>query len=151
VFPVVKVRDVIASRVLALDNGREVLIQVYAPKQDRSQRDTEYQSRFEVRNLTEAPIKGAGRGVDSLQALQNALQELGATLKPYRTRLTWFGAPWLGLPRAIPSGFGDEIDAEYEKAVEAVTTRVSRRLERRLQRSQPLRRNRRRQARRRRR
>jgi len=75
----------------------------------------------------------AGRGVDSCQALIDALQGVHHTLGRSGARFSWAGiADETGFPRSVPSGFGpgfaarigDHIDRELRRFAGAAKRRM---------------------------
>jgi hypothetical protein len=82
----------------------------------------------------------AGRGVDSCQALIDALQGVHHTLRRSGVRLSWTGiADETGFPQSVPYGFGlefaarisDHIDRELSRCVRAAKRRMKTKSKRR--------------------
>jgi hypothetical protein len=126
-------RDSMASLPIAertfewADGHGHVHASVHRPEKDPETGD--YSCRFELVGLPEGnPCSRAARGVDSLQALHEAIQGIRAALEPFRGRLRWRGDEWLGLQPPVPGGFGVEIDRRFEKAIEREMNRFSREL-----------------------
>ncbi|HEX5748058.1 MAG TPA: hypothetical protein VFZ09_17585 [Archangium sp.] len=69
--------------------------------------------------------------MDSMQALQNALQAIRLELTPHADTLSWAGGQdgWLGFPKVIPDLFGPAFTLRLEKMVEKETDRFARTLE----------------------
>ena len=69
--------------------------------------------------------------MDSMQALQNALQAIRLELTPHAKALSWTGGQdgWLGFPKVIPDLFGPTFSLRLEKLVDQETDRFARALE----------------------
>jgi len=75
----------------------------------------------------------AGRGVDSCQALIDALQGVHYTLGRSGFRLSWAGiADETGFPRSVPSGFGPEFAARISDHIDRELSRFVRSAKRRM-------------------
>lgn len=78
-------------------------------------------------------------GMDSMQALQNALQAIRVELAPHADSLRWEGGQdgWLGFPKVIPDLFGPAFTQRLEKMVDRETDRFARSLEEASRRAEP--------------
>lgn len=54
-------------------------------------------------------------GIDSLQAIQQAIQGVRESLRPYEDSLGFLGMMHLSLPRPLPGGLGPELDQHFEE------------------------------------
>lgn len=131
----------IAERILTGIEGNEprVRIRLGKPRKDRVTGD--YFCPFSLQGLREQRVHEAW-GMDSLQALQNALQAIRVELAPHAGTLSWEGGMdgWLGFPKAIPDLFGPAFTLRLEKLVDRETDRFARSLEsahRRTEQSRP--------------
>jgi hypothetical protein len=109
---------VIANRKLRdQDTGALVQLVVHEPLMDRDAPDGDWSCRCEIqRNGGSTTI--TGKGVDSLQALFDALNNLRRAVQPEAANLAWLHAGELGLPLLI---FEDDPDALalFEHLIEA--------------------------------
>jgi hypothetical protein len=71
-------------------------------------------------------------GIDSMQALQLAMQALRKALLPHAKRLRWAGSQpgGVGFPMAIPEIFGVKFSQQLEGIVQRETNRYGQALER---------------------
>ncbi|HZH75626.1 MAG TPA: hypothetical protein VEY88_06305 [Archangium sp.] len=108
----------IAQRTYEWVDGRgHVEVAIFQPERD--EKTGNFDCRYEIIGLDGLePVRGELRGIDPLQAIQQAMQGLSVALEPYRGRLRWFGDPWLGLPRYVPGGFKPEINVRFERLLE---------------------------------
>ncbi|HYD46948.1 MAG TPA: hypothetical protein VEB21_01305 [Terriglobales bacterium] len=75
-------------------------------------------------------------GVDSMQALQMALEAVAIELRPHRSQLSWLNTLGLtGLYRPVPIGFGPKFAEQLEERIQKATETVARRLESRATRA----------------
>lgn len=121
---------IIAERVLLFtEPGRtSARVRIGRPRKDRATGD--YFCPYLLKGLGDQRVSEAW-GVDSLQALQNALQAIRLALEPHVNHLRWEGGQdgWLGFPKAIPDLFGPKFTLQLEKWVERETDRFARALE----------------------
>lgn len=115
--------DTIATRRLALAGGGHVVIRLGRPR--RSGRD--WVCAFEIRHGRVRQLERA-RGVDSLQALQMAIEGARVRIADAGHRLvgTWANYP-AGLPRFMPYLFGAVAAGELDAAVDALVARQAKR------------------------
>jgi hypothetical protein len=120
-----------AERVLRVVGSREstVRVRLGRPRRDRSSGD--YFCPFAIEGLEEDTVHQAW-GMDSMQALQSAMQAIRLVLAPHTKRLRWDGREQgsLGFPMAIPEIFGVRFSRRLERMVEQETNRFGRSLER---------------------
>lgn len=115
-------QTVIAERTLTTDDGRAVTIEIYAPTME-SQPIPHWRCEFEVRGAIDQTEHGSG--LDSFQAIVNALQGVRKYLDDSGLSLTWAGGEPgdHGVPRIVPQFFGREfakdIEAEIDRRVAA--------------------------------
>ncbi|WNG41684.1 hypothetical protein F0U61_54405 [Archangium violaceum] len=77
--------------------------------------------------------------MDSMQALQNALQAIRIELAPHADSLRWEGGQegWLGFPKVIPDIFGPAFTQHLVKVVDREVDRFARSLEEASRRAEP--------------
>jgi hypothetical protein len=109
--------------------GSPVRVRVGKPKKDRASGD--YFCPYRVEGLGRGQVQQAW-GVDSVQALQSAMQAIRLVLEPHADALEWLGGQGgtLGFPKSIPDSFGVKLSRRLEKLVERETNRHARTLER---------------------
>lgn len=121
---------VIAERTLtAVGQGdSSARIRIGKPRKDRTTGD--YFCPYTLEGLGDRKVREAW-GLDSVQALQNALQAIRLELTPHANNLSWAGGQdgWLGFPKVIPDLFGPTFTLRLEKLVERETDRFARSLE----------------------
>lgn len=92
-------RELVGERTLELDgaDGAAVIVRVFVPVPDQD----DFRCNFEIEGLAK-PVSAYGMGVDALQALELALQQIGVRLylsDEFKAgRLTFLGHPNLGFP-----------------------------------------------------
>ena len=126
---------IIAERILTIAGSKaRVHVRLGRPKKDRIGND--YTCPFVIEGLGEGTVQQAS-GVDSMQALQFAMQAIRKTLLPHAKQLRWVGSEpgGLGFPMAIPEIFGVEFSQRLEGMVQRATDRFGRSLERSSRRS----------------
>jgi hypothetical protein len=126
---------IIAERTLTLVGSKtRVYVRLGRPKKDRISGD--YVCPFIIEGLGESMVQQAS-GIDSMQALQLAMQALRKALLPHARRLRWVGSQpgGVGFPMAIPEIFGVEFSQQLEGMVQRATDRFGRSLERSSRRS----------------
>jgi hypothetical protein len=117
---------VIAERTLrGVEHGDSVRVRVGRPRKDRATGD--YFCPFSLEGLDERTSREAW-GIDSMQALQNALQAIRLALAPHASSLKWEGGQdgWLGFPKAIPDLFGPTFTQRLEGMVDREVERFAR-------------------------
>ncbi|KFA90807.1 DUF6968 family protein [Archangium violaceum] len=121
---------VIAERTLTVGGQKDssVWIRIGKPRKDRSTNN--YFCPYSFEGLDDRKVREAW-GMDSIQALQNALQSIRLELTPHADALSWEGGQngWLGFPKLIPDSFGPTFTLRLEKMVERETDRFARALE----------------------
>jgi len=121
---------VMAERSLTLVGQGDSLarIRVGKPRKDRATGD--YFCPFILVGVGEEKVRQAW-GIDSMQALQNALQAIRIELAPHADNLRWEGGQegWLGFSQTIPDLFGPKFTRHLEELVERETDRFARTLE----------------------
>lgn len=121
---------VIAERTLTVggQRGSSARIRIGKPRKDRATGD--YFCPYTLEGLGDRKVHEAW-GVDSIQALQNALQAIRLELTPHASTLSWAGGEdgWLGFPKMIPDLFGPTFSLRLEKLVDRETDRFARALE----------------------
>jgi hypothetical protein len=121
---------VIAERTLTLvgQGDSSARIRLGKPRKDRTTGD--YVCPYTFEGLGDQKVREAW-GVDSVQALQNALQAIRLELTPHANNLSWAGGQdgWLGFPKVIPDLFGPAFTLRLEKMVDRETDRFARALE----------------------
>jgi hypothetical protein len=121
---------VIAERTLTATGPGDssARIRIGKPRKDRATGD--YFCPYTVEGLGDRTVREAW-GMDSMQALQNALQAIRLDLTPHANGLSWAGGQdgWLGFPKVIPDLFGPAFTLRLEKLVERETDRFARSLE----------------------
>jgi uncharacterized protein DUF6968 len=118
-----------AERLLAIvEHGALVRIRIGKPRKDRATGD--YFCPFSIEGLGAQKAREAW-GIDSMQALQNALQAIRLELAPHANTLSWVGGQdgWLGFPKVIPDLFGPKFTRRLEALVDRETDRFARALE----------------------
>ncbi|MFY0527226.1 DUF6968 family protein [Archangium gephyra] len=127
---------VIAERTLTVggQGDSSVRIRIGKPRKDRATGD--YFCPYSLEGLGDRTVREAW-GMDSMQALQNALQAIRLGLTPHAKALSWAGGQdgWLGFPKVIPDLFGPAFTLRLEKLVDRETDRFARTLEGRGKRS----------------
>lgn len=121
---------IIAERTLTLAGSKvRVHVRLGRPKKDRIGGD--HTCPFIIEGLGESTVQQAS-GVDSMQALQLAMQAIRKALLPHSKRLRWVGgqAGDVGFPMAIPEIFGAKFSQQLEGMVLRETDRFGRSLER---------------------
>ena len=113
-----------------------VHIRVGRPRKDRATGD--YFCPFSLEGLGDRTSREAW-GIDSMQALQNALQAIRLALAPHASRLKWEGGQdgWLGFPKAIPDLFGPTFTQRLEGMVDREVERFARTQEAAHRRTKP--------------
>jgi hypothetical protein len=114
----------IARRVLRHASGaRSVEVVIRAPLQDTTDPNGDWECQFEVTGL-DPPIRDRAMGVDSLQALLEAIRAIRHLLRPVQAELSWLsGVPGdTGIP-LIPSCDHPEFVAIVEHTIEAEAAR----------------------------
>ncbi|MFY0562324.1 DUF6968 family protein [Archangium lansingense] len=121
---------VIAERTLTTMGQSEssARIRIGKPRKDRATGD--YFCPYTLEGLGDRKVHEAW-GMDSIQALQNALQAIRLELTPHANNLSWAGGQdgWLGFPKVIPDLFGPTFTLRLEKLVDRETERFARTLE----------------------
>jgi len=113
-----------------------VHIRVGRPRKDRATGD--YFCPFSLEGLGNRTNHEAW-GIDSMQALQNALQAIRLALAPHVSSLKWEGGQdgWLGFTKAIPDLFGPTFTQRLEGMVDREVERFARTQEAAHRRTQP--------------
>ncbi|WP_257457767.1 DUF6968 family protein [Archangium lipolyticum] len=136
--PVTKKKDaqsrplgtVIAERSLTIVGQGDSLarIRVGKPRKDRATND--YFCPFILLGVGEQKVRQAW-GIDSMQALQNALQAIRIELASHADDLRWEGGQdgWLGFSQTLPDLFGPKFTRRLERLVGRETDRFARTLE----------------------
>lgn len=121
---------VIAERTLTVagQGDSSARIRIGKPRKDRATGD--YFCPYALEGLGDQKASEAW-GMDSMQALQNALQSIRLELTPHARNLSWAGGQegWLGFPKVIPDLFGPMFTLRLEKLVDRETDRFARSLE----------------------
>jgi hypothetical protein len=121
---------VIAERTLTTAGSKaRVRVLLGRPKKDRFGGD--YTCPFVIEGLGESTVRQAS-GIDSMQALQFAMQAIRKALIPHAKQLRWVGSEpgGLGFPMAIPEIFGVEFSQRLEDMVQRATDHFGQSLER---------------------
>lgn len=121
--------QVIAERILTVGRSDSTVhVRVEKPRKDRGTGD--YVCRVSIEGALGAKQREAW-GVDSMQALHNALQSIRAELAPHADELSWAGGQdgWLGFPKMIPDVFGPAFTTHLEALVDRETERFARAVE----------------------
>jgi hypothetical protein len=119
------IQGVIARRCYDRADGRgHVEVAFFQPERDGETGD--FRCPFEISGLEGVePSRQAAWGVDSVQALQQAMQGARVALEPHRAQLSWLGDSELGFAQYVPNGFGPELDAHFEQLIEREMVRIS--------------------------
>lgn len=121
---------VIAERTLTVvgQGDSSARIRIGKPRKDRTTGD--YFCPYTLEGIGDSKVREAW-GMDSMQALQNALQAIRLDLTPHTNTLSWAGGQdgWLGFPKVIPDLFGPAFTLRLEKLVDRETDRFARSLE----------------------
>lgn len=122
---------VVAERILRIVGPHEATVRIRfgKPRKDRSSGD--FFCPFLIEGLEEETVRQAW-GMDSMQALQSAMQAVRLALAPHARRLKWDGGAQgtLGFPMAVPDLFGARFSRRLERIVERETNQHGRALER---------------------
>jgi hypothetical protein len=115
-----KIARVVACRVITIANvpGREVILSVGVP---RRVGQAEWRCPILVEGLDDNPIADAASGIDSLQALLQAVECVRRHLKESGRRFAWLGESRLwgtGIPRQVPIDLGRRFEEQIERAIE---------------------------------
>jgi hypothetical protein len=107
----------IAERLLTTD-GRAVTIAIYAPEPDPASPHGDWRCEFRLTGALDADAYG--HGLDSLQALGNAIQGVRMYLDDSGLSLTWDGLEPgdHGVPRIVPQFFGRAFAKDIEDEIE---------------------------------
>lgn len=123
---------IVAERTLTLvgRTAAQVHVIIGKPRKDRGSSD--YFCPYRLEGLGDGQPQQAW-GVDSVQALQSAMQAIRVQLEPHTDELEWLGGRGgsLGFPKVIPDVFGPKLTRRLEKLVEREMDRHARTLERR--------------------
>lgn len=123
---------IVAERTLTLvgRTSAQVRVIIGRPRKDRGSSD--YFCPYRLEGIGDGQPQRAW-GVDSVQALQLAMQAIRARLEPHTDELEWLGGRGgsLGFPKVIPDVFGPKLTHRLEKMVEREMDRYARTLERR--------------------
>jgi len=128
----------IARRTLmSVDTGHPIELVLFRPEVQQGEQG-EWSCRLELRRGADNVAVLTGRGIDSLQALINAIGGFRSFFKDELARLTWFGVPRdVGLPKLISDDDPDflalleqVIETEYRRQA-LMHSRQRRRAERR--------------------
>lgn len=126
---------IVAERTLTLvgRTAAQVRVIIGKPKKDRGSSD--YFCPYRLEGIGEGQLQQAW-GVDSVQALQSAMQAIRVQLESHTNELEWLGGRGgsLGFPKVIPDVFGPKLTLRLEKMVERELDRHARTLERRSRR-----------------
>lgn len=122
---------VIAVRQLAIAGAPEASVRVRLGKPRKDRATGDYFCPFVIQGLGKEEVQQAW-GIDSMQALQSAMQAIRFALAPHAKKLAWVGSPadGLGFPMTIPELFGTKFSRRLEGLVERETNRFGRALER---------------------
>ncbi|WNG52112.1 hypothetical protein F0U60_54425 [Archangium minus] len=120
----------IAERTLTVAGHDDSFVHVRVGKPRKDSATGDYFCPFSIKGLHPQRVHEAW-GMDSMQALQNALQAIRIELAPHADRLRWEGGQdgWLGFPKVIPDLFGPAFIQRLEKLVDRETDRFARSLE----------------------
>lgn len=120
---------VIAERTLTVvgQGDSSARVRIGKPRKDRATGD--YFCPYTLEGLGDRKASEAW-GMDSMQALQNALQAI-RLVTPHANTLSWAGGQdgWLGFPKVISDLFGPTFTLRLEKLVDRETDRFARALE----------------------
>jgi hypothetical protein len=126
------VGTIVAERTLTLVGraAAQVRVVIGKPRKDRGSSD--YFCPYRLEGMGEGQPQQAW-GVDSVQALQSAMQAIRVQLEPHTDNLQWLGGRGgsLGFPKVIPDVLGPKLTRRLEKMVERELDRHARMLERR--------------------
>ncbi|WP_157758563.1 immunity 53 family protein [Cystobacter fuscus] len=107
-----------------VDGRGHVEVAFFQPEQDGETGD--FRCPFEISGLEGVEsIRQQAWGVDSVQALQQAMQGARVALAPHREQLRWLSDSDLGFARYVPNGFGPELDAHFERLIEQEMVRLA--------------------------
>ncbi len=114
---------IVATRIFRSSAGNEVIATVYDPV---TTPPDEWICEIRISGLAHEVVDRV-RGVDSLQALMEALQCIRLHLNGAGEGLTWYGneAGVFGIPRPIPDYYGVEIERHLEKLVSDEVIRLA--------------------------
>ncbi|HEX8822865.1 MAG TPA: hypothetical protein VF794_23260 [Archangium sp.] len=121
---------VIAERTLTFVEPKASLVRIRIGKPRKARTTGDYFCPFSIESLGNQKVHEAW-GIDSIQALQNALQAIRLELAPHENSLEWEGGQdgWLGFPKVVPDLFGPRFTRRLEDLVERETERFARGLE----------------------
>lgn len=122
---------VIAERTLTLVEHADALVRIRVGRPRKERATGDYFCPFSIEGIGDRKLRDA-RGIDSMQALQNALQAIRLELAPHTSSLSWAGGQegWLGFPKVIPDLFGPTFTHHLEAMVDQEVDRFARTLER---------------------
>jgi hypothetical protein len=107
---------VIASRTFELSDGRTLNLEFSAPAQLAPD---EWRCTFTLIGGAAGRISGSAIGIDSLQALQIAIDAARIELSRIQENITWLGGEnrWTGLSRCVPISFGLAFQERLEQMI----------------------------------
>jgi hypothetical protein len=113
----------IAARILRRSNdGGAVRVAIFAPKQDSRDPNNDWVCEFEITGLPKQMYSRAF-GVDSMQAMVEAIRAIRHTLQPFSSELTWLSSVGgIGFP-LIPAYDDPDFMALIEATIEAENIR----------------------------
>ena len=115
-MPKSKIGQVVASRELtdAADPSRRIVVSLGFPRQVHP---LEWECQVQIDGLE--PILEWVGGVDSMQALLLAIENLRQSLKRSPYRLAWLGDSTSagGIPQQVPGDLGEEFDERMEQLI----------------------------------
>jgi hypothetical protein len=118
---------VIAERTLTFVEPRASFVRIRIGKPRKARTTGDYFCPFSLAGIGDQQVHEAW-GIDSIQALQNALQAIRLELAPHENSLEWEGGQdgWLGFPKVVPDLFGPTFTRRLENLVERETERFAR-------------------------
>jgi hypothetical protein len=121
---------VIAERTLTRVEHANALVRIRIGRPRKERATGDYICPVAIEGIGDRKLCQA-HGIDSMQALQNALQAIRLELAPHTSSLSWAGGQegWLGFPKVIPDLFGPKFTQRVEGLVDREVDRFARSLE----------------------
>jgi hypothetical protein len=123
---------IVAERTLTLVGRTAAQVRIIIGKPRKDRRSSDYCCPYRLEGMGDGRVQESW-GVDSVQALQLAMQAIRVQLEPHSDSLEWLGGQGgsLGFPKVIPDVLGPKLTRRLEKLVERELDRHARTLERR--------------------
>ena len=121
---------VIAERTLTRVEHANALVRIRIGRPRKERATGDYICPVAIEGIGDRKLCQA-HGIDSIQALQNALQAIRLELTPHTSSLRWEGGQdgWLGFPKPLPDLFGPTFAQSLEEMVDREVDRFARSLE----------------------